>query len=77
MSPAHALPHAPQLLESVCVSAQAIGPLNEPGHCVRPNGQSQLPSMQIEPAVHMRPHAPQLVGSVFVSMHPEKNKPAQ
>lgn len=56
---AHAVPHAPQLLASDCVSTQ-LAP-----HAVLLAEQPHLPPLQACPAVHAAPHAPQFAASVL------------
>ncbi len=63
----HALPHMPQLAESVCRSAQTdphavcpIGHIDVPMH---------VPPVQVWPVAQVRPQPPQLAELVIVSTH--------
>jgi hypothetical protein len=60
------LPHAPQLLESLCVSVQ-MGPhcVSGVGHII---GGKQAPLAQVQLGGQWRPHWPQLAGSFSVSV---------
>jgi hypothetical protein len=55
------VPHAPQLLESVCRSVHAVG------HSDVPLGQTHAPAEQIPPGKQAMPQLPQFCGSVDVS----------
>jgi hypothetical protein len=56
--------HPPQLLVSLWVSTHA------PLQSVWPEGQTQLPFVQVAVFGHTLPHPPQLAGSVCSSTHP-------
>jgi hypothetical protein len=60
---AHAVPHAPQLARSVCVSR------HEPIQLLWPawHDGTHAPAAQVSPAAHAVPQAPQLRGSVCES----------
>ena len=61
---AHMLPQPPQLSTSFVMSTQPAGPQS-----AVPVGQTQVPEMQLAPAVHARLQSLQLAGSVDTSTH--------
>jgi len=60
---AHALPHRPQFIPSVCAFTQA------PPQAVRPEGHSHAQFRHDCPVPHAFPHQPQLLESVRSSTH--------
>lgn len=63
MPAAQALPHIPQLLESVCVSTQALLQTD-----VAVGGQAHVPALQLPPVGQAARQAPQLFRSVVMSI---------
>ena len=68
---AHTVPHAPQLLLSVCALTHA------PPHDTRPSPHEHAPATHVRPAPHALPHAPQLARSVWRSRQtpPQLDRP--
>jgi hypothetical protein len=71
VGPAHALPHAPQLLGLPVTSTHA------PLQAVWPAGHVQAPDKHEAPLAHTFPHMPQLLVSAWRSLHaaPQSERP--
>jgi hypothetical protein len=61
--PLHATLHPPQFVLLDCVSTQF------PPHAIWPEGQAQLPPVQVDPTGHAWPHDPQFATLEVVSTH--------
>jgi hypothetical protein len=64
----HVLPHAPQLLGSLVVSAQYEAPPSTPHNVDAPasDAQPHAPFAHVSPDAHLIPQPPQFALSVFV-----------
>ncbi len=63
VAPEQTVPHAPQFIGSLDISAHA------PLQAVSPCWQPHDPAVHVEPVGHVVPHAPQFAPSFDVSMH--------